>query len=79
MGGNSFGADEYYEGEGTPSGVSSLDQLLRKFRTDPRNDHVLADLRIFGKGGKALSRQARSTVEAVTDGAVDVGVRVVRR
>lgn len=79
MGGNSFGADEYYEGEGTPSGVSSLDQLLRKFRTDPRNDHVLADLRIFGKGGKALSRQARSTVEAVTDGTVDVGVRVVRR
>jgi len=78
-GGNIYGGEEYYyEGESS-STASSLDGLLREFRTAPRNDHVVADLKLSGKGGKALSRQTRATVEAVTDGVVGAGVRVVRR
>ena len=80
LGGNSYGGEEIYEG-GQPTGTSvkSLDQLLKEFRTAPRNDMVLADLDFYGKASAALHRQARATVQAVTEGSLYVDVRAVRR
>lgn len=40
---------------------------------------VLADLDFYGKATAALHRQARATVQAVTEGSLYVDVRAVRR
>lgn len=78
-GGGSLGGEEFYEGETPMPAVKSLDRLLREFETAPRNDDVVADLSFFGKKRASLHREVTRTVQAVTEGMVDVGVRVTRR
>ena len=79
LGGNSF----FSEGGGEEGGPVSesdetLDQLLQRLARAPRNDHVLANLFLFGNNGSTLSRSVRLQAPAVVDGGITVEVLGLR-
>lgn len=77
FGGSSYWGDEYYYDEGSSS-AESLDEVLREIRRAPRNDNVVANLRIYGRGDGAITRSARGLARAVVSGSRSVEIRVVR-
>ncbi|HEX6246661.1 MAG TPA: hypothetical protein VFZ64_02210 [Nocardioidaceae bacterium] len=74
-GGNSYGGWEDFWWE--PTSGSSFDKTLKDIKSEPRNDEVVADLRVRRRGGGVLTRTDRVRKAAVVDGArwVQVSVR----
>lgn len=58
--------------------ATSLDQLLRRIRTAPRNDDIIARLVVSRPNGAAVRETTRELAPAVVDGFVSVPVRVTR-
>lgn len=65
-GGSTYGGweDFWYE----PTSGSSFDKELAKIKSTPRNDRVVADLRVRRAGGGAATRSVREPTSAIVDG-----------
>ena len=65
-GGETYGGweDFWYE----PTGGSSFDKELANIKATPRNDMVVADLRVDRRGGGAATRSVRVRTDAIVDG-----------
>lgn len=76
MGGNSFygGEEFWYE----PTAGPGFDRVLKEIRSAPRNDEVVATLRLRRVGGGTVSRTDRVQTRAVVTGERYVGIEVIR-
>lgn len=77
LGGNSYygGFGDFY-GEGGGTATADLDKLLARLEGAPRNDHVLANLRLFSRHG-TIRRHVRELAPAVVDGGMSIPVQGV--
>lgn len=75
-GGSTYGGWEDFWWE--PTSGSSFDKALSDIRSEPRNDEVVADLRVRKRGGGVLKRSVRVRKAAVVDGARYLEIQVVR-
>ena len=61
-----------------PSDGAPLSKVLKRIRTAPHNDEVVASLNLFRDNGALLTRTARAATGAVVDGALSIEVRGTR-
>ena len=78
LGGNSsYGGFGDFYGEGGGTATADLDKLIAKLEAAPRNDHVLANLRLYTRRDTVIRRNVRELAPAVVDGRTSIPVRGV--